>query len=393
MKIRLDKHNRGFSLIELLVAMAIGMVVTIAITSVMISFDRSKRTSTAQSDAGQTSTYVGYVLDRTIRNAGGGFAKRAADVFGCNVNANYNGVAVLPRAAAFPAPFDNLAGTALSRRLIPVLIEQGAANTGTEVRGDVITVMAGTSGVGELPQRVTAASVTANNLRLPNTLGWRGGDLVLLADRSVTGGCIVEQVSASFAGGSSQFLTLNTATTGGVYYAATGSTVNLTSFAPGNGTYAIQLGNPSLLNPPQFTMFAVGNNATLHTFDLLSNASTTEQMAEGIVEMRAAYGIDTNGDRVLDAWQNPGASPYNATSLTDGSVAATNALRSIVAVRIALVVRSSLREKDPINAVSALTMFGDLPSAVRRTRSLSSEEQHFRHRVIEVTVPLQNMLI
>ncbi len=384
--------QRGFSLIELLVSMVIGMVVTIAITSVMVDFNRSKRTSTASNDASLTGSYVTYTLDRTLRNAGSGFARGAGNAFGCVINANLNGAAVLPRTSPFPAPFDNLAGTALSRRLIPVLIEQGAANTASETRGDVITVMAGSGGVSEVPQRVTATSVTATDFRLANTLGWRGGDLVLLADRSIAGGCLIEEVSAGFTGSSSQTLTLNTTVSPTVYYTPVGSTVSLVTFGTANPSFAIQLGNPTLNNPPQFMMYAVGNDATLQSYDLL-RLDNPSMIAEGIVEMRALYGVDTTGDHVLDGWRDPGTAPFDAATLTNGSAASLTNLQSIVAVRLGFVLRSSLREKDPIQTNPTLTLFSDLGTTLQRTRTLGTEERHYRHRTVEMTVPLQNMLI
>jgi len=384
-------RNTGVSLIELLVAMAIGLVVTIAITNVMISFDRSKRTSTSVNDASQTSSFVGFSLDRSIRNAGSGFARRSEDAFGCRINARLGGTNILPATTAFPAPFDGITGTALTRRLIPVLIEQNLADSGSEVRGDILSVMAGTAGMGEWPQRVSPTSVTASNFRLPNTLGWRGGDLVLLADKNVAGGCLVEQASAGFTGSASQTLTLNTTTATDVYYAATGSTVNLADFGASSDTFAIQLGNPGLNNPPQFQMFAVGANSILHSLNLLE-AATSVPVADGVIEMRALYGLDTDGDRVLNSWQDPGSGGYDAASLTNGSATALTNLRKIVAVRVGLILRSSLRERDVVSGPTTITLFSDLPVALRRTRTLTTEEQHYRYRITEVTVPLRNML-
>jgi len=387
----LNSAGAGFSLVELLVAMVIGLVVTLAVTSVMIRSEAVKRTSTTLNDINQVGTYASFVLDRTIRNAGAGYARRWSEAIGCKINAVKGGTPVLPRPSAFPSPF---ATASLTRRLAPFLIEQGAADTGSgatsQVHGDVLTVMAGTSGMGEWPPQVRAGSVTSFDLRLANTLGLRGGDLILLADSSVSGGCIVQQVTPGFVGSSSQLLSL-----GGTYYSATGgTTVNLVSFGSSGNTVMAQLGNTSLNNPPQFQMFAVGDDNVLSSFDLLQTdgADAVLPVADGVVEMRALYGLDTDGDRMLDKWQDPGSGGFDYASLTDGSALAQGKLKQILAVRVGLILRTSLFEKEKVSPAS-LTLFADLGTGLTRTRTLSDDAQHYRFRTIDMTVPLRNMLL
>jgi type IV pilus assembly protein PilW len=377
------KRSSGFSLIELLVAMAIGLVVTIAITSVMVSFGNSKRTGTALNDANQSATYSGFVLDRYLRNAGSGFAQRSDEAFGCVINATENGLVRLPRADDYPAPFNGIPAASRPRRLIPVLIEQGAAGAG----GDVLTVMAGTSGMGEWPQAVTAGTVTGTSLQLGNTLSWSGGDMLLLADPTVPAGCLLGQVSTGFAGSLTGQLPLS-----GSYFAATGPTVGLVNFGAGNDTLAIQLGNAAG-NPPQLQMFAADANARLQSFDLLrGGVDGLIPLADGVIEIRAIYGttLTANVNRTRDGWADPGVTPFTAGELTSGSPAAVINLKRIVAVRFGLILRSSLRERDPIEQPGTVTLFSGLPG--QRIRTFTPEEMHFRYRTVEMTVPLRNML-
>ena len=385
MKMHLLRHKRssGFSLIELLVAMAIGLVVTIAITSVMVSFGNSRRTGTALNDANQSATYSGFVMDRYLRNAGSGFAQRSDEAFGCLINATENGQVRLPRADDYPAPFNGILAASRPRRLIPVLIEQGAAGAG----GDVLTVMAGTSGMGEWPQAVTAGTVTETGLQLGNTLSWRGGDMLLLADPTVPAGCLLGQVSNGFAGSLTSQLPFS-----GAYFTAAGPTVSLVNFGAGNDTLAIQLGNAAG-NPPQLQMFAADANARLQSFDLLRGGNDgLIPLADGVIEMRAIYGttLTTNVNRTRDGWADPGVTPFTAGELTSGSPAAVTNLKRIVAVRFGLILRSSLRERDPIEQPGTVTLFSGLPG--QRIRTFTPEEMHFRYRTVEMTVPLRNML-
>ncbi len=383
------KRSAGFSLIELLVAMAIGLIVTIAITSVMVSFGNSRRTGTALNDANQSATYSGFVMDRYIRNAGSGFAQRSDEAFGCLINASEDSRVLLPRPGDYPPPFDGIPLVNRPRRLIPVLIEQGAAGAG----GDVLTVMAGTSGMGEWPQAVTAATVTVNGLQLGNTLSWRGGDILLLADPTVPAGCLLGQVSNGFAGSLTSQLPFSGTPSAGSYYAAAGPTVSLSSFGAANDTLAIQLGNAAG-NPPQLQMFgADAANATLQSFDLLrEGADGLAPLADGVIEMRAIYGITstTNALRTRENWADPGASPFTGAELNSGSAASRINLKQIVAVRVGMILRSSLRERDPIEQPGSVTLFSGLPG--QRTRTFTPEEMHFRYRTVEMTIPLRNML-
>lgn len=386
--------TRGFSLIELLVSMAIALVVTLAITTVMIQGEGSKRSTTSVNEINQTGAYVAYMLERQLRSAGSGYAQRWGDGFGCSINASKSGTAVLPRSAAIDAPFG---AAPLTLRLAPVIIQAGAADSGSEVRGDLITTLAGTAGFSESPPLVNTSSVTGTSsggaLTLPNSVGFNAGDLLLLADSGVAGGCMVEQVSAAAAGA----LTLS-----GTYYSLTGSGVSLTNF--GSSTYAIQLGTlPS--NPPQFMIYGVGDNRTLFSYDLLETGATNVPMplADGVVEMRAIYGTDTLPPTGTITWVLPESASgldFDAATLTDGSPDSQRKLRRIVAIRLGLILRTSLKEKsktdDPVrgyDAPATITLFSDLDASVHRTRTIGTSERNYRYRTVEVTVPLRNVLL
>ena len=75
-------------------------------------------------------------------------------------------------------------------------------------------------------------------------------------------------------------------------------------------------------------------------------------------------------------------------ALSDGSAGAMTLLKNIRAVRVGLILRTSLPEKDAVTP-GPLTMFTDLPG-LAFTRTLTPSEQHFRYRVLETTVPVRN---
>jgi type IV pilus assembly protein PilW len=374
-------RQQGFSLIELLVAMVIGLVVTLAASSVLLNFEGNKRKMTSVNDINQAGAYISYVLDRSVRSAGSGFASRG-DAFGCSINASRDNTAILPAPQALPAPF-----AALDRnfRLAPVLIYAGASESGS----DVVAFMKGSHGFGESPALVVPGSVTATQVRMLNTLGWRNNDMALVLQQGQ--GCLIEQVSgAGFAGSTDQVLPFN-----GAYYTAAGTNVDLADFggAGGGDTYVAALGNV-VDNRPEFQVVGVGADNTLFSYDLLrfEGAGTAPQtIADGVVELRAVYGIDANTDGVRDGWVSPSAAGFTSASLLDGTAAATNRLRSIVAVRIGLILRTSTPEKEAVSPAE-LTLFSDLGPALEQKRTLTANERLFRHRTIELTVPLRNVL-
>jgi len=373
------RRAAGFSLIELLVSMVLGLVVVLAITGVLVRNEGSKRTTTTVNDMNQTGAYLSYLMDRTVRSSGSGYAQRWRDAFGCAINATRSGTQILPRTSAFPAPFASVSQT---MRLAPVVIGKNQSAAGS----DVLMVMTGTAGYSESPLRVLPASVTSAGVRLTNTLGNRGDDLVLLAEDGV--GCMLQQVTSGFTGSDDQDLPLS-----GTYYSTSGSSVSLTSFGTTSNSYAIPLGN-AVNNPPQFQLIGVGSNATLFSYDLLriDGSDAPIPLADGVVELRALYGVDTNGDGRQDSFADPGSTGYTSAELLAGTATAKATLRQIVSVRVALVMRSPLIEKTTVSPAS-LTLFRDLDTTLQQTVTLSTDDRKRRYRVMEFTVPLRNLLL
>lgn len=382
----------GFSIIELLVAVAIGLVVSLAMFGVLSASEGRKRTSVSMNDANQSGAYAAYTLDRVLRSAGTGFSQGWAKVGGCRLNAVLPS-GTWPRTAALPAPF---AAVPPTLRLAPIVIFQGASAAGS----DVLMVMSGAAGFGESPTAVPLPSgITANDIPLLNTIGFRQNDLVLL---SGGGECLLTQVASTKAACSGdEGVTTPTPCgadlpLGGNYYSAEAGNTSLSAMASLTDVNAFSIGNPTT-NRPQFQLYGVGDNSTLFSHDLLllNGSDTSQPIAEGVRELHAVYGLDTNDDGILDTWQAPTTGGvWDGEALMDGSPASVARLRQIVAVRIGLVMRSSLVERE-IVAAEDLTLFSDLPSAVQMTVDLTrtSENRNQRHRTIEITVPVRNLLM
>ena len=384
---------RGITLIEVMVSLVVSAFISIVVVGVMGMVETSKRRTISGSDLGQVAAYVQSVLDRTLRNAGSGFTHAAAHAFGCQLHAARSNTQVLPRTSAnpLPAPFASVnTGTAGVFRLAPVVIANGQTTPGISGQpSDVLIVMSGQSGQSETAMSF-AADAQLGTLLLQNSVGLAPNDLLLVTDRqpiaSGTAPCLFEQVAASFnpaiAGGT---VALN-----GIYATNSVGSAVLTDYSIVSQVF--NLGNVANGNPPSLQLLGVGDDNTLYSHDLLQTSGAPLQpMGDGVFELQALYGLDTTGDRRIDQWVTP-TGDYAVASLMDGSLTANTRLRTIVAVRIGLLLRSSMQEGSAV-APASLRLFTELGDDLTYTRTLTTAEQRYRYRTLESTVPLRNLLL
>jgi type IV pilus assembly protein PilW len=389
------KH-KGMTLVELMVAMTIGLGITLAISSVLIASDSQKRKSTSTNDAEQTGIYGYYAIDKVLRGAGSSLAGSAyptdVGVLGCHLNAG----AIFPRVPAFPQPFAGfLGGAAGTLNVAPVLIGKNQSQGGS----DILMVMGGSGSAGGVSRQITGGG-NATTTILDNTVGFANNDLVLVSQNGVPE-CLMEQV----AGIVPPALNL-----GGIYYTAAAGATNMASLAASTSTYVTPLGNAGA-NNIQFVLLGVGNNRTLYSYDLLQNlklvggaaVDNVQAIADGVVQMNALYGIDTNGDGIQDQWAAPtvGLNPpaWDINTVMNNPAQ----MRQIVSVRIALVIRGEYYDRGGGTAAAplpvsppTLTIFNGLVDSagtpLAQVINLAGERQ-YRYRVFEFTVPLRNMLL
>ena len=379
--------QHGMTLIELLVAMLISLLLSLAIFGVLAVSEGLKRTTTSVNDIDQAGNYAMYTIDKWVRSAGSGFAQSAAYAFGCTVYASQAGTQILPAASAAPAPFDaiNTTGTVGAFKLAPILIAPGQTTPAVSgAASDALIVMAGNAGYGESAVDFSDMSAAAA-LTLTNTVSFKADDIVLVANTQGAAGtlspCMVQQVSAVVG---------KTVSLGGAYANATIGTQSLAAM-PLEST-AINLGNVVGNNPPNFLMVGVGADNTLFSYDLLQTTATPLlPIATGVFEMHALYGVDNDNNGTIDAWVDPSSSTtYTMAALMAGDKTAAGLLQSIKAIRVGLITRTSLPEKDSV-APATLTLFSDLGATY--TRTLTAAERVFRYRTIESTIPIRNAML
>lgn len=385
---------RGFSLIELMVALVIGMGLIVTMGLLNSKFETAKRERGASADLSSTAAFLSYDLDRQIRSAGSGFSTSWGNSYGCVLTASRKNVQILPAPAAFPAPFASVPQTV---RMVPMVAYAGTATT----TPDVLQIMTGTGGIGEVPNAVRSKSISTDLFRLTSTLGLQADDLLLLTETGMP--CMVEQISS---------VVDDQVNLGGDYYASVINSQALNDRSIGGSTtQAFLLGNATNGNPPRMFLLGINSSQQLVRYDLMgfTNAASSSlapvPLADGVMDMRVLYGVDTTGDGIIDSWVGPRTTGYDAATISSTQATA----RQIIAVKVSLVLRSQqIEDVVPTSAPSdaqgststsrstfnvapaSLVMFPSMATNLQTTYTVADRQR--RHVVVEFTVPLRNLI-
>jgi hypothetical protein len=185
----LPSRGGGFTLVEILVGMAIAMIGMVMMFQAMSVWEARKRTTASGSDAQVTGSIGMFTLERDLKLAGYGFGNAAA--MGCTVNA-YDSTRTAPGLFTFP--------------LAPVLITDGDGTVGSTLP-DTIAVLYGSAPTMSSSQ--TYNSITGAAIRMNTRTGVRSGDMLIAADAGnavcglfeATGNANADGLSIDFANG------------------------------------------------------------------------------------------------------------------------------------------------------------------------------------------------
>jgi type IV pilus assembly protein PilW len=386
----LHRREAGMSLVELMVAMLIGLIGIVIITHIYITNDRYKRSTTGAGEAQVNGAIALYTIEREVRGAGYGFNQSAALNCKCvGLNCSplqfyyNNGNATN---STFP-PAPAALGALTPRTAAPVLIVR------TPGAPDTITVLYGGANERMLPTQLTeVANISPYGYKVAGTEGFAEGNLILVAQnqacflkqvsRVTPGNNLLDHQSTAFTSGSP--LPFNPA-------ASFGPALDL-------GTAVFSLGTPGAVGGPVWRTFFIANNQ-LQSEDILTTlqngVAAPQQLVDDIVDLQAQYGRDDASapgsvaeDGIVDTW--------DAAPPTDPADPTTILWRQVIAVRVGLLARSKNFEKPsvaggaceatpaapappPTWSGGAFTVPGGLPSC-------------YKHRVFETVIPLRNLI-
>jgi type IV pilus assembly protein PilW len=359
------RRVRGVTLVELLVAMVISLIAITAIFQVFSVFEGQKRTTMGGGEAQTNGALALFTLEREIRQAGYGINN--LDFLGCTILAWDE---------------QNAGGTAFTLQLVPVVITQGAGSTPGVAGGpDTVSLMYGTGDMipapASLAQNMPSPSA---NFKVTNRYGFREGDLVIAAEAGKD--CVLAQVS-NLPGTPGQ--TDNVIHASGNYTDPNSGTQVPTRYNKPGGLGVTYTTSGKLFNLgvlPANNVYTVAGGQLLRQ-ELLwaSPGSGPVPIYDGIVQLQAQYGRDTNGDGVIDVFDE-------FVPVTAGDWA------TILAVRIGIVARSGLYEKTEVSPAT-IKLWNDsatAPTTVGPVWTLTADERRYRYKVFQTVVPIRNMI-
>lgn len=342
----------GFSLVELMVAMTLGLFGVLIMTQLFSLAEQNRRSTSSGNDAMNEGVVSLYAIQRDLRTAGYGIAD--VNLLGCNVllRAGVTLVAMAPvtvNHASIPA------GDANTDTLL-VFYSQATGST----QGDRITAAA----VADQYTVQTPASFVVNDwvLAAPQARTCAGTSAPL------TPALILTQVAAI----ASPIVTV-TAGTGDTFLAIV-SPLFPTLFNFGARpiyavAYAIRGGNLTQCD------------YTLNDCGLASNATDPSiwlPIGSNIVSLRAQYGRDTAAAGAMDG----AVDVFDQTTPTTACAWVRTS-----AVRLTLVARSA----QPAAAATAAAPVWDGSATTAIDLSANASWQNYRYKVFQTVVPLRNI--
>jgi type IV pilus assembly protein PilW len=350
----------GFSLVEIMVGLAIGMLAVIVMLQVFALSEQRKRTSVGGGDAQSNGAIALYQLQRDIRQSGQGIV--STNLFGCSLP--------LPSGGTLSA----LAPLTINSAAIPA----GDANT------DTLLVVYADSG-GSTQGDMISSQPTQNNYLVVTSTSFHINDWVVAAPQTRSSPCNLAM---------EKLVTVspNLTVTTGVAGMTNGTLYNLGQ-NPTVSAYRVSKGNLTVCDYMQ-------NNCG----DASKKNDDTywAPVANGIVSLRAQYGRDTNVpiDSIVDLYDRTTPVSTSATYACDWM--------SIPAARIAIVGRNSQYEipaqnhNVPVTSAAptwAGTVADNPPNSesnpIDLTKnpdgSANSEWQNYRYKLFETVVPIRNV--
>jgi type IV pilus assembly protein PilW len=334
---RSSSRQAGFTMIELLVGLAIGLLLTGVIIQVMSAFEVKTRTTTGAADAQTNGGIALYSIGRELQLAGYPLLPVTNSPLECTT-VTYGSTGI----------------TSIS----PVSITNGVVASGVSA-SDTVVIRYGSSLMGGVPTQITAVGPPTS---VVSNFGCQAGDISLVTDGAT---CALSTVTA-VTGTAVNAMSVTLADT-----AATAVSANLACMGSWNQiTYAVSNGNLVRNGVPTLT---------------------------GIVNLQAQYGVSAtaNSNQVtqwVDAsggtWAAPTVADRNRIKAIRLAVVARNEKKELSAVTAAC-------SSTTIAAPTGLCAWEGTTASPAPTIDLSDNDPdwlRYRYRVFETIIPLRNVI-
>lgn len=359
----------GFSLIEIMVGLVIGILAVIIMMQVFSASEANKRATTGGDDAQINGTIALYGLERDIRMAGYGMS--SFNLIGCSLS-------YTPSSES----------SAVTQTIAPVTINPAAAVVPAgDANTDTLLLMYGSSNSpSEGDALIVASTAGVYQVSTPNS--FTTGDYLVAQANPKPSTCALSRDLVSNVTPASNTVSV----TPGVAGLAAGGVIYNLGPAPVIRAYAIRNGNLTVCD---YTAYNCGKSAYVTTL----NNSVWVPIAGNIASLRIQYGRDGTSGTMVGT-----VNTYNQT--TPGSAADTSGLTvgcswaRTMALRLAVVARSPQYDKtQPTSAAptwagtTAVTTGSPTnPTALAINLSSNTSWQYYRYKTLQTTVPLRNMI-
>lgn len=389
MNVPRPRRMAGFSLVELMVSIVIGLLAVLFATRIMTDAETTKRGALGGSDSMQNGMMAMFSISGDAEQAGYGLndpiLAGCDTIFKDSKGANGNGFALAA------ARRDGVDVTPLAA----ALIEPGA-----DGRPDRLTIYAGSAAGGTGTLRLQGNYIGGSELSVDREpYGFAMGDVIVVAPENGDGKCALAQVSGLSAPGAS---TTTVAIGGTGYRFNTGA---LGRNFEGSASRVFNLGRESSLS--FHTWLVDGGVLRLRATNLGADGSAAHAVADNIVSLKAQYGFDTRGVADFDPEQGMQVGAWSSDMVDadgDGVTGGPGDYQRIAALRIAVVARARTPERPGADGVctaqpAAMKVFGsEQPHGVDpvevtldlRVTGDTVDWRCYRYRAFETIVPLRN---
>lgn len=381
----ISRHAAGFSLVEILVAMVIGLIATLVVMQVFFGSEARGRTASGNADAQSNGVMTFYQLQSHIQKAGYGLD--SIGLYNCLVSWTPAAGTAIDKSITLAPVTINPVGTKAGVKSL--LLPAGDANT------DTLLVVYGNGNGQPQGNPIIDSAALVYTMQMPGSFAV--GDRVILALGTAPETCGATVLNIDRVA------------------AVNATTVTLVAGGPGVAMFNLGKGpngvnvTPSSTNPsngPTILAYAVRNgnltacDFTVHDCSLAANANLTTvwvPIANNIVSMRATYWNDTSV-----AWDGS-SSASNQTQPTTACLWA-----KVKAVSLVMVARNAERNK---NLVTTTTLDGvsaadaNMPvwdqdavaplvastGALGPNTAVDEEWKYYRYKTFQALIPLRNV--
>ncbi len=367
---RLAHVQRGFTLIELMVGLVLGMIASLAIFSTISAFEAQRRTTGSGADMQQNGLLALYSVEQDIRMAGYGLIDTTTtpgNMPCAKINA-YNPASVFNAA---PVTLTNgSTGTDI------ITINRFNSDTGGIVTGGGAAYLATPLSSGSAPSSLALNSNVAINANDFILLAQPGLDCSLMKVTSVAtgaGGTPASGIGVTSVGNSggdtSQtgiFPAYGSAASAVVVNLGPAATVSATTIGPAN---------------PAFTTTKYQINSNYDLIRSEDGGSTWSTVASNIVTIAAQYGVSNAGSQPVTCWTDAAGNGCSGTNWASPSAAD---IKRIKAIRVAVVARSA--QPTTCNNTAPVWFGGTIDiSGIPNSAC-------YRYKIYQTIIPIRNVI-